>query len=382
MIFRRLADAIREQSWFTVVLEVLIVVVGIFVGLQVNDWNQYRQDRNDEQRYLDRLHFELLNAEKLSARVLDRRIDRQQKAADVLDVVFNDLERQSLTDDECATVGGLHYFNVVVSGLSAVEELTASGRLGILLDTELRAALGALQQAREAANMYIQLQNGVSYDLPHNYPEFLSLQANYDEGRGEIVSQLSCDLPAMRRSRAFLTDLSSNADVYDSYVRDGLSPWAKQLQIVHRLLDGNLGLQHAEQGLSTGDSSTADFGWLAGCWVSPDGSDQEVWVVEARRSLAGFAVSVADSQTSFYEIMSIKPGEDGSWNFTAHPSGQAAASFAAVEIDESSVVFANPDHDYPQEIRYKREGVNLYASISLLGGVDSRSFDKIACEAQ
>ena len=33
MILRRLADAIREQNWLTVVLEVLIVVVGILIGL-------------------------------------------------------------------------------------------------------------------------------------------------------------------------------------------------------------------------------------------------------------------------------------------------------------------------------------------------------------
>ena len=35
MILRKLADAITAQNWFTVVLEVLIVVVGIFIGLQI-----------------------------------------------------------------------------------------------------------------------------------------------------------------------------------------------------------------------------------------------------------------------------------------------------------------------------------------------------------
>ncbi len=60
MILRRLADAIKGQNWFTVVLEILIVVVGIFMGLQVNDWNQARQDRTVEMRYLERLHTDLL----------------------------------------------------------------------------------------------------------------------------------------------------------------------------------------------------------------------------------------------------------------------------------------------------------------------------------
>ena len=56
MILRRLSEAIRRQDWFVVVLEVLIVVVGIFIGLQVDDWNKYRQDRALEQVYLDRLY--------------------------------------------------------------------------------------------------------------------------------------------------------------------------------------------------------------------------------------------------------------------------------------------------------------------------------------
>jgi hypothetical protein len=43
MILRRMADAIRQQNWFTVVIEVFIVVVGIFIGLQVDDWSQSRK---------------------------------------------------------------------------------------------------------------------------------------------------------------------------------------------------------------------------------------------------------------------------------------------------------------------------------------------------
>jgi hypothetical protein len=61
VILRKLAEAIREQNWFTVALEVLIVVVGIFIGLQVNDWNQARIDRALESRYLERLQADLQN---------------------------------------------------------------------------------------------------------------------------------------------------------------------------------------------------------------------------------------------------------------------------------------------------------------------------------
>ena len=59
MILRRLAEGIRGQNWFTVALEILIVVVGIFIGLQADDWNRARIDRGLETRYLERLHADL-----------------------------------------------------------------------------------------------------------------------------------------------------------------------------------------------------------------------------------------------------------------------------------------------------------------------------------
>ena len=39
MILRRLTTALRKQDWFTVVIETLIVVLGVFLGLQVNNWS-------------------------------------------------------------------------------------------------------------------------------------------------------------------------------------------------------------------------------------------------------------------------------------------------------------------------------------------------------
>lgn len=59
MILRKLADAIRTQNWFTVTIEILIVVIGIFLGLQVTEWNEARWDRADEQRYLAELETDL-----------------------------------------------------------------------------------------------------------------------------------------------------------------------------------------------------------------------------------------------------------------------------------------------------------------------------------
>lgn len=129
-----------------------------------------------------------------------------------------------------------------------------------------------------------------------------------------------------------------------------------------------------------GDSNGHELGWLVGCWVTPDRSAQEVWIVDSEGALAGFGVAIGDNKVNFYEVLSIKRNEDGLLVYTAHPAGQASASFTAKEITENSVLFANADHDYPQEIRYTRKSDHLYATISLLDGANPNSFNKVSCE--
>ena len=39
MILRRVATALREQNWSTITIEFLLLVVGVFLGIQAANWN-------------------------------------------------------------------------------------------------------------------------------------------------------------------------------------------------------------------------------------------------------------------------------------------------------------------------------------------------------
>ena len=128
------------------------------------------------------------------------------------------------------------------------------------------------------------------------------------------------------------------------------------------------------------NAESGNLDWLAGCWVTPDQSAQEVWVIEDADLLLGFSVNVRDSKVGFFELMTIRRTADDNWVFTAYPAGQEPGSFKATQIDTQSVVFSNAEHDYPQQIMYRREADRLLATISLLGGADPTNFDKVACD--
>lgn len=59
MILRRLATALRRQDWVTVAIETLIVVLGVFLGLQLGNWNEARADRQLGRDYTVRLIADL-----------------------------------------------------------------------------------------------------------------------------------------------------------------------------------------------------------------------------------------------------------------------------------------------------------------------------------
>jgi hypothetical protein len=61
MILRRIAESIRARDWFTVVIEFAIVVAGVFIGIQVANWNEARKFAAQEQSYLSQLRDEIAN---------------------------------------------------------------------------------------------------------------------------------------------------------------------------------------------------------------------------------------------------------------------------------------------------------------------------------
>ena len=59
MILRRITSAFKRQDWFTVAIETLIVVLGVFLGIQLGNWNQSRADAREYAEALERLRGEI-----------------------------------------------------------------------------------------------------------------------------------------------------------------------------------------------------------------------------------------------------------------------------------------------------------------------------------
>ncbi len=55
MLLRRFMEHTRTQNWYAVVLDLLVVVLGIYIGLQVDAWANARKERVLERAHLEQI---------------------------------------------------------------------------------------------------------------------------------------------------------------------------------------------------------------------------------------------------------------------------------------------------------------------------------------
>lgn len=240
MILRRITKHVKDQNWFAVGLDFFIVVVGVFIGIQVSNWNAGRTDRADEAIFLERLHDDLVRVEDASARVRTRRISLIDDLNSAAAVVFSDDPALQLTPEQCLAIGSSSYYYINVLGLPSLTELANAGRVEIIRDRAVRTALVEYQQRVEALKYFTEVQTVVITNMTTFRPELAKMESYYDETLGEIYGRYTCDVSGMREDQAFLNAMSENIDSYDAYLRDGLLPWNDQLIEVRRLVDDAL----------------------------------------------------------------------------------------------------------------------------------------------
>jgi len=62
MILRSITEHVRTQNWFAVGIDFFIVVVGVFIGIQVANWNEAQAERARELLLLGELRAELADS--------------------------------------------------------------------------------------------------------------------------------------------------------------------------------------------------------------------------------------------------------------------------------------------------------------------------------
>jgi hypothetical protein len=109
-----------------------------------------------------------------------------------------------------------------------------------------------------------------------------------------------------------------------------------------------------------------DLGWMTGHWVTADAAVEEDWTAPRGDVMLGTGRTIDAGALREYEFLRIQAGADGVPVYWGSPNGATPVGFRLSEAGPSSATFDNPGHDYPQRIRYRRDGDTLVATISAI----------------
>jgi len=125
--------------------------------------------------------------------------------------------------------------------------------------------------------------------------------------------------------------------------------------------------------------------FLAGCWElrTPNRVTHEQWMSPLGGMMLGMSRTVIRDVAREHEALRVEV-QNGVPTYVAAPSGQATTAFGATTVTDTSVVFANPAHDFPQRIMYRVAGRDsLVARIEGNRGGQPRGIDfpmkRVAC---
>jgi len=238
MILRRVIAHFRKQEWTAIAIDFLIVVVGVFVGLQVSNWNEARAEQRAEIGYLGAMEEDIAySIENLEA--LMSQMERQEKARAAL--YAYSLDPGATIDPQARDSHIAHgLFHLATMNIRQVtfEALKGSGRLGSIGSPALISALQSL--SAEVAEVMRRQQDETQITYLFSDPLLISgvdmagvfRQPNLD-GDPPSIGWLSDAPPSSVAPEVLKTAAFRNAVLYRSYFTSA------RLRDVKRVLEGH-----------------------------------------------------------------------------------------------------------------------------------------------
>lgn len=146
----RLRMALRERDWLGISIELLVVTVGVLIAFQIDQWAQDRRLARDERQFLNRMWRETADAIEetrwimtMYGRFRRESIEGYRALGDP--ALLAQLNGKPNIGCRGAVMPGLGY------NTTSFQELSASGRLNLISDPELRVSLRAVVAAQADA---------------------------------------------------------------------------------------------------------------------------------------------------------------------------------------------------------------------------------------
>jgi len=245
MLLRRLNHHIKNQNWFAVGLDILIVIVGVYIGLQVQQWTNDREREQREAKYLERLHEEILRTSELRKENVARRISTLNNLGVAREFLIGEEESDGLVPSTCLALALVTVMSRVTADLPTVAELLSAGQLDTLGSADVRGSVVRLIQVTDRGNDALDdITRGVE-PLYRMHPDLIQIRGSADMADSDFgYWGPECDWAAMRENPSFLNSFVELHIRYSGYV-GVIERETEELGHLHLTLDQALGIEHS-----------------------------------------------------------------------------------------------------------------------------------------
>ena len=175
MLLRSITKHVKDQNWFAVALDFIIVVAGVFMGLQVQQWANNQSSHAEKTSYMQAIHKDIdVLIPLIEGQISDltKQSEAQKKLVE-LSVSPDALPKQEELD--YLMYSGVYNINTYYPTSVSYVEMKEAGKLALLNDTELSQAFQKLEGALLSLKSINDEMTQVTYDYADPF-----LIENYD----------------------------------------------------------------------------------------------------------------------------------------------------------------------------------------------------------
>ena len=199
-----------------------MIVVGVLIAFQVDQWNDRRQDSAAERRQLQALQADFeVNESRLRSSV-----QRQRRTLDAIGVlirIHEGRESAPTPDSAAALVVQANLFSRFENVSGAYDALVSSGDIGLVGSADLRAALASFASAAGDGYEDVGMADDVHVELLAYMSRFIPLwhvlPETYTENLGVDAVAEEVDFARLYGDREFLSLLTTAAILETNHLR-------------------------------------------------------------------------------------------------------------------------------------------------------------------
>jgi len=138
---RRWGGKAREQNWFAVAIDFVIVVVGVFLAIQAANWNDSRKERTEERRYYAQILDDLRADQQILQLALRLAAKYDAAAENTLRAMRTGIPPTSTPGRFAVDIHYAGFLYIPRPSRRTYDELISTGSLGLLQSEAAKAAI-------------------------------------------------------------------------------------------------------------------------------------------------------------------------------------------------------------------------------------------------